>query len=289
MTAQHPAVVRSLRQPRGASTIRQAGSHRFCVVGPPLVVEAVDEVFGTLPAVTTAGGATATPVHNYVIESVGGGLTVLGAGPTDSAPDVAGCLDIIQWHVNQQVIDGIGDRETGIHAACAMRAGHVILLPGESGAGKSTTVAGLARRGWAYVTDETAVISDSTLHVTPYHKPIALDRGAWPLFPDETTLRSEDSCLVPAPRLGAALGPGGRLTAVVAPTYQPRASARVEALSPAALVMLLAQCTFSFSAAGARHLRTLAVIAREIPGYRLVVGDLEQAVATIDGLMGDMR
>ena len=132
------------------------------------------------------------------------------------------CLETIQWLVNQRVIEGLTEHETGIHAACAQRGDDIVLIPAPSGSGKSTTVAGLVRAGWDYLTDETTVLDDETLTVRAYPKPITIDHGAWPLFPETDLLpRSADSCLVPL----AASGRGRRSRwaghgQVVFPTFQ---------------------------------------------------------------------
>jgi hypothetical protein len=45
-----------------------------------------------------------------------------------------------------------------IHASCVARAGRGVLLCGESGAGKSCLAYACARRGWAFITDESAAM-----------------------------------------------------------------------------------------------------------------------------------
>jgi hypothetical protein len=208
--------------------------------------------------------------------------------------DVGGALDYIQWHLNQRVVHGLDNTETGLHAACASLDGRRVLLPAASGAGKSTTVAGLVRAGWGYLTDEAAVLDDATLEVAPYPKPVTLDHGVWPLFPQvQDRIRSNESCLVPAPALhrhpstNPAIGDAGPIAAVVSPDYVAGADTQLEPLTPGQLLMLLAQSTFAFNQDGPRHLHCLARLARTAPGYRLVIGDLDAAVGAIERVVRD--
>ncbi|MEN2980821.1 hypothetical protein P7L78_06510 [Tistrella bauzanensis] len=54
-----------------------------------------------------------------------------------------------------------------LHAAAVATPAGAVLITGASGAGKSTTLAGLAARGHAVLTDDTAVIDPATLEVVP--------------------------------------------------------------------------------------------------------------------------
>jgi hypothetical protein len=268
----------------GASPSWAARDHAFRIVGEADIVALAARTFTDLPA------ADAVDVHQYVVQRTDDGYTILGTNPPERVATVPAVLEMIQWLVNQHVIDGLTETETGVHAACAQRGAEILLIPAPSGSGKSTTVAGLVRAGWDYLTDETAVLDNETLTVTPYSKPISIDHGAWPLFPEiEGLPRSEDSCLVPVARLGGSVGFGGRVTAVVCPTFSDGREVRLEPMSPAEVVMALATSTFAFSSAGQRHLPVLARLARSAPGYRLVTGDLQGTLDAIGTITGGPR
>lgn len=69
-----------------------------------------------------------------------------------------------------------------IHAAAATRRGRCIVLPGASGAGKSTVAAGLVAKGFQLVSDDTVVLSNDDLSARPLPFPICLKEGAWKLL-----------------------------------------------------------------------------------------------------------
>jgi hypothetical protein len=192
----------------------------------------------------------------------------------------AEAVEMVQWHLNQTVVAQATRTMTGLHAAAATWDGHLVVLPAESGSGKSTTVAGLVRAGWQYVTDEACLIDPETLRVLPYPKPIGLERASWRLFPGvRRPFEPHGTWLVPACSLGTAgVGVPNVPAAVVVPRYDPSGTTRLRRLSAGQVVMELAQSTFAFNEDGARHLRVLARLARQAPGYLLTIADLDEAV-----------
>jgi len=259
---------------------------RFQVVGRMDVVDAANHLMADL----LADGQESGPVPSR---------SVLRYEVTDSAVVVDGrrfevwsaaeAIETIQWHLNQTLVAQATTTMTGLHAAAAAHDGRLIVLPAESGSGKSTTVAGLVRAGWQYITDEACLIDPQTLVVQPYPKPIGLERGSWRLFPEVTRfLEPHGTWLVPATSLGTAgVGEGSVPAAVVTPRYEPGGTTRLHRLSPGELVMELAQSTFSFNEDGGRHLRVLARLARTVPGYVLTIADLDEAVELL-GCVAEM-
>jgi hypothetical protein len=59
-----------------------------------------------------------------------------------------------------------------------------LVFAGVMEAGKTTLVAGLVRAGFGYLTDEAGAIERETLLIQPYPKPLSLEPGSWPLFPE---------------------------------------------------------------------------------------------------------
>ena len=64
------------------------------------------------------------------------------------------------------------------HAGAVARNGRGVLLPGASGAGKSTMVAALALSGFHYCSDEVAVLGPDA-RLRPFPKVISLKSGGW--------------------------------------------------------------------------------------------------------------
>jgi hypothetical protein len=98
-----------------------------------------------------------------------------------ASPDAL--LLLLHWHINQRVIDGAAAARTTFHAAAARSPrGSGILLPAPMESGKTTTVTGLLRSGWDFLTDEAAAVDpDGTAWA--YAKPLTIDRGSRPHVP----------------------------------------------------------------------------------------------------------
>ncbi|MGH8893623.1 MAG: hypothetical protein ACRDWY_10030 [Actinomycetes bacterium] len=196
-------------------------------------------------------------------------------------------LLLLHWHVNQRVIDGAAARRTTFHAAAARSPrGHGILLPAPMESGKTTTVTGLLRTGWDFLTDEAAGVDpDGT--VWAYPKPLTIDRGSWPLFPDlqpDSVAEKAESWLVPATRAGAGVAGQAPLRLIVFPQYDPTHDTALTRLRPSETALELSQSTFQFDRYGARDLRCVSALARSVPAYRLTIGDLTAAVDLIGRL-----
>lgn len=198
---------------------------------------------------------------------------------------------LLGWHINQSVVEHGKARFTLLHAAAAARGDCAVLLPAPMEHGKTTTVTGLVRAGFSYLTDEAAALDPETLRVTAYPKPLTIDRGSWPLFPD---LRPGDpdpdagSWWVPADQIR----PGATIASavpslVVFPAYRRDSATELRPLGPSTAVMRLAESTFAFAADGARNLATLAQLVRSAPVYELTIGDLDAAVKLISDLVDE--
>lgn len=265
------------------SAVFGAHGHTFTVlVSSPALATRVERALATLRV-------DEEPRGSYAVRPADDGRLALffdeewiGSPSTDDR-----LLMLLQWHINQRVIEAAATLHTTFHAAAARSPrGRVVLLPAPMEAGKTTTVTGLLRSGWDFLTDEAAAVSpDGTVH--PYHKPLTIDRGSWGLFPD---LRPSDiaedamSWLVPANATGARLAQTSQLAVIAFPAYANGERTRAERLSTVEAALSLAHCTFHFERHGARDLRAIAALARTIPTYRVTIGDLATAVELINKL-----
>jgi hypothetical protein len=103
----------------------------------------------------------------------GAGLEILVDGAVaDTAPSPLAAIPRVQRALDEAVVR----RQAGIavvHGGVVGHDGRAILLPGPTGAGKSTLVAELVRRGALYFSDEYALI-DGAGRVHPYPRPLLL-------------------------------------------------------------------------------------------------------------------
>lgn len=202
-------------------------------------------------------------------------------------------VSLLSWHLNQSVIERSTTAFTILHAGAVARDGVAVLLPAPMEHGKTTTVAGLVRAGYDYLTDEAAALDPDTLRIHAYPKPLTLDRGSWPLFPelaDGPTDSTAASWWVPASRIRAdALVAEGSPALVVMPQYVAGGDTRLTPLPPAAALMEIAQTTFDFVGHPRRNLSVLARLVRTCPAFRLRIGDLTEAVTLVDSLVEEAR
>ena len=196
------------------------------------------------------------------------------------------------WHINSQVISQ-SNQSLLVHAAGAELDGRAVVLPGPSGSGKSTLVAGLIRAGFRYLTDEAIALDAATGDVVPFHKQLKLDSGSQHLLPelrprlDPSLKRYETTDWIVDVRSlrSDVLAPPTPPAFVIGPAYRRGAATRLIPLRPAETVMLMIQNALNLPAHGKDGLEVLAANARRAPGFRLEIGDLDEACSLITELM----
>lgn len=198
-------------------------------------------------------------------------------------------LAVLQWHINAEVVRRSTPRFPLVHAAAAVSGGVAVLLPAPPESGKTTTVAGLIRAGFDYLTDEAVAIDPDTLLALPYPKALSIDGGSWEVLADlrpPHAGRISGQWQVPPhlvrPDAVAKPAPVGF---VVTPAYRAGAATRLERISRADTLMVLADSTFNFQDDPQRNLAVLQRLVAGADCFRLTVGDLESAVRLIDELV----
>jgi hypothetical protein len=155
----------------------------------------------------------------------------------------------------------------GLHAAAIAPAGRGVLLPGASGAGKTTVLRSAHAAGLPVLSDDLLWVREGADGFAVR----ALERGV----PSEA---------VPSPTLAEAT-----LAAVVCPTIAARGPSRLEPIGAReAAQALLAESSFLSSGpvAGERF-RTLVRLAAAVPAYRLLAGpERSEVPPLLAGLVG---
>ncbi len=195
---------------------------------------------------------------------------------------------LLLWHINQEAVRRSSERCVILHAAVAERGGRAVILPGAMERGKTTTVAGLVRSGYRYLSDELAAIDAETLLIRPYPKPLGIDPGAQRVLADLRPAAATDDVswqvAATAIRTDAITAVPVEPAIIVAPEYDPSATTVIEPLSAARMLVHLADCCFGFKDHPARDLAVLASVVQSCACYRLVISDLDDAVALITGV-----
>jgi hypothetical protein len=115
--------------------------------------------------------------------------TALGRFSAPMAADAAYWRRVIFPTLTGLISDALG--VTVVHCACVERGGAALLLAGESGAGKSTLSLAMARRGFAFVSDDWTYLSgtDGELKAWGVATPLKLLPDAAQYFPELRALQ----------------------------------------------------------------------------------------------------
>ncbi len=160
-------------------------------------------------------------------------------------------------------------------------AGDGVLLTGESGSGKTTTVAALVQEGYSYLSDEAAVIDPDTALVRPWPRPLDFKPGAIEIDRFRALLEASAglTCHVPADRVRkGAIGPPAPVRVVIDYRYEPATRTVVDSLSPAQGVAVLGSAAPALRHQRDAGLQLLAAIVSGASAYRLRTGSLDDAV-----------
>lgn len=180
-----------------------------------------------------------------------------------------------------------------IHAGSVVTSrGEGVLLPADAGSGKTTLVAGLIRSGFRFLSDEIGVIDHRAGVLRPYPRALNFKEGAVAIFPD-LPVHNNGSPSPGSPgyvraeeiRPGVMADPS-EVRFVIAPRYQEGAATRVTTMSPGETVKELWANAMNLDAFGARALPILASVAIGARGYRLLSGDLGEAIQAVEQLTG---
>ncbi|MGH9281569.1 MAG: hypothetical protein ACRD0S_01395 [Acidimicrobiales bacterium] len=185
------------------------------------------------------------------------------------------------WHLNA-IGQTASSRHVLVHAAVASYGSRAVVLPGRSGAGKTTLVTALALAGWSYLSDEIAALDPDDDIVGPYPRPLALEPeagaivpGALGRWPSEVPRLVTDLELLLPASLGAGPARPARPGAIVFLEVVPGSPARLEPLGRAEALERLVPHTLNLSVLGPRGFRSLARHVRRCQCRRLVVDGVE--------------
>lgn len=204
----------------------------------------------------------------------------------------AALVDFVASDVTRKAIEA-QDGFLVVHAAAASWMGRGIIMPAGTGSGKTTTVAGLVRAGFDYLSDEAAPIDPRTRMVHPFPRPLALDLMS-PIagLADELPARYHDlmrrqQYYVPCDYIRAgSLGEPCRIDYVLVPRYSSGSDTRLDPMTRAEALTLVAEQSFNFDQYGSNGLSLLADVLRDAHCFRLRIGDLEDAVTQVKKLVG---
>jgi hypothetical protein len=185
-----------------------------------------------------------------------------------------------------------------IHAGVVAEGEDCMLLPGTPGSGKSTLTAALVHAGFAFGSDEVALLGSADMRVTPLPMSLCVKSTGWALvgamFPELRELRSHhrgDGKIVRyLPPPGKLPEAGWRARWIVFPRYVADADTVLRPIGKIeALQRLLAECVSMPAPLDAEVVRALVGWIGAMACYDLIQSDLDRAVSLIRSAVGGQR
>jgi len=203
-------------------------------------------------------------------------------------------LSLLMGAVNISGLDADPGR-LHLHAGAAVKDGRVAVVAAERDTGKTTTIAHLVKRGWAFITDETVSLARDTDDVSGFPKPLSIKPGGRGLVDHLTPWMipgvedgREDFRFVPVSASGGAVTTGGPVHLVVLlrrpPFRDPGEGAASRPMHPVDAAVALMQDTLDAERFGATALR-LGRLAASSLCYELIVGTPEATADHIEMLV----
>jgi hypothetical protein len=198
-------------------------------------------------------------------------------------------LDWLLWHIQARAMS-LSGQWLVVHAGAVAALGHAVLLPGPTGAGKTTLVAGLVAAGLGYLSDDAVPLSGSPPVAHPYARPLSLKPGTHELLaqlepraPSAVARHLGPQWHVPVSSIRPqAVAPSCRPAFVVAPIYEPGGRTRLEPMTRADALVVLIRNTLNFGVQGSsKGLVLLRDVVNGADCHRLVAADLDAACQAV--------
>lgn len=227
------------------------------------------------------------PARTYVVARDDEGRWVATAGETVEAihETLWGVTDALRYQMLELCEEKL-ERFVTLHAAAVARDGELVLLAGESGAGKTTLTLALLDAGGGYLSDDLAPVSIATGLVHPFPKPLGVkDPAAWDTvgaaFAGTALAPPEGSFLVPPSRWAVVTEPM-EPRALVFPRYSAGADPELEPLSPGRAAALASAYVRKLDPSTLGLLNRLCARAAS---YRLTYGSTAGALGCLDRVL----
>lgn len=202
-------------------------------------------------------------------------------------------IDFVLANVTIQAVELMEDF-VALHAAAAAWGGQGVIFPGPPDSGKTTLVAGLTQVGFAYLTDEAALIDPSTGFLHPFPRALAMDERSVDVIPglrqklppDHEQFMRYRYHVPPDDLRPGAVGRPCRVRFVVAPHYEEGGETALEPMTRAEALMMLAENSFNFLRFGSRAVESLRQAMDGVKCYRLRTENLQDAIRRVFDVVG---
>jgi|SRR5579859_7888436 len=266
---------------------------RVRVTGPGSVLDGLAAIRTQLPAWLEPPSWERQPTDLLVRldDAASGLLSVLRDGVLLlETHDEGAAAAALEWALVDETIRQNATRYLLVHAGAVGLDGQGVILPAQSGGGKSTLVAALiASGGFEYFSDEVAVVGLETRGLLPLAKSIVLRNGSRRalegIIPELRTRPYQqrfDEVVTYLPAAPQCLPSGPQpVRFVVAPRYVPGGGNSLTPLHPTAALRLIVEQSFNARLLGSRAIRTTAALVREAQCFELQFDEVADAVSRL--------
>jgi len=228
--------------------------------------------------------------------SAAGTLRLTQGGQILNAQDGPGAIGA---HLTSDAARQIAERTSGgllLHSAAVAWNGRAVVLPGASGAGKTTLCAHLVQRGLSYLTDELAMMSfreDAAATVEGFCRPMAIKPGAWPSLEIDLatdadagdSLVTSDGYFVRPERLNSSAVRTATVHAFVFPRRAPREAAALRRLTKAEAALALLANLVNARNLPEHGLALVTRLAKTIPAFEAVYTDAREMAPAVHDIV----
>lgn len=221
-------------------------------------------------------------------------FTVDGLHPFEPYP-LDHAFPMYEWGLNW-CIATTAHQHLMLHSAVVEKHGHAVILPAHPGSGKTTLCGGLVSRGWRLFSDEFGIVRHSDGMALPLPRAAPLKNDSIDLIgnfaPDlalgrrfEQTRKGTVAHMAPPQESLLRQAEGAKPRWIIFPSYRSGRKTVLSKQSSAVALTRLVNNSFNYAVTMEAGFHTLTRMVKEVDSYDLANGDLEEAVAAIDGLL----
>ncbi len=177
------------------------------------------------------------------------------------------------------------DNFIAVHAAAVKKNNIAVVIPGNTGSGKTSLSAWLVSQGYQYLTDELVLFSLENTNFQAFYRPLNVKaeglKAVRPLlknFIEDQEISTKSIIVWPAGFIGERVEKSkpAKANLFVFPSYRAEADLKIEVLTPAQVGLELMASNVNARNLENHGFKEMANIARQVPGFRLVYSDFEQ-------------
>ena len=183
--------------------------------------------------------------------------------------------------INEIIFQCLDENDTGpaLHAGAVQVGNQGILLPGNSGSGKSTFAAWLTACGCSYLSDELVILSEDGKRIRPFTRPLTIRSASaealapYVRFQENEVLTGDSGFMVPHRLLNPDFAPTQPLLSLILfPCYTAGAATALTELTPGLGCSRLMECYVNARNIPGHGISDLARISRSVPVMELSYG-----------------